>query len=88
VVPLVLWDTAEYRNLPEFGVASVTDCETGGRRTLFLRKNFRDRIIQSFEDRRVALEQTFLRYDMPPLFIEDGFNADALTEYFYQFVAA
>lgn len=88
VVPLVLWDAAEYRNLPEFGVASVTDCETGSRRTLFLRKPFRDRILQAFEDRRKALEKLFMSFDMPPLFIEDGFNADDLTEYFYQFVAA
>ncbi|MCX7628329.1 MAG: DUF58 domain-containing protein [Methylophilaceae bacterium] len=88
VVPLVLWDSAEYRNLPEFGVASVTDCETGARRTLFLRKHFRQRILQAFEERRAMLERLFLRFDMPPLFIEDAFDADALTEYFYQFVAA
>lgn len=88
VVPLVLWDAAEYRSLPEFGVASVTDCETGARRTLFLRKHFRERILQSFADRRVALEKLFMSLDMPPLFIEDGFEADDLTEYFYQFVAA
>ncbi|OIQ81417.1 hypothetical protein GALL_368190 [mine drainage metagenome] len=88
VVPLVLWDGAEYRNLPEFGVASVTDCETGARRTLFLRKSFRTRIMQSFEARRTALEKLFMSFDMPPLFIEDGFEPDDLTEYFYQFVAA
>lgn len=88
VVPLILWDAAEYRNLPDFGIASVTDCETGARRTLFLRKNFRERILQAFEDRRTALEKLFMRFDMPPLFIEDGFEADDLTEYFYQFVAA
>ena len=88
VVPLVLWDGAEYRKLPEFGVASVTDCESGIRRTLFLRKSYRARIMQSFEDRRVALEKLFMRFDMPPLFIEDGFDANDLTEYFYQFVAA
>jgi uncharacterized protein (DUF58 family) len=88
VVPLVLWDAAEYRNLPEFGVASITDCETGMRRTLFLRKHFRERILQSFADRRSALEKLFMSLDMPPLFIEDGFEADDLTEYFYQFVAA
>ncbi len=88
VVPLVLWDSAEYRNLPEFGVTSITDCETGARRTLFLRKDYRDRIVQSFEARRDALEKLFMRFDMPPLFIEDGFDADDLTEYFYQFVAA
>jgi uncharacterized protein (DUF58 family) len=88
VVPLVLWDAAEYRNLPKFGVASVTDCETGARRTLFLRKSFRERILQAFSDRRVTLEKLFMSFDMPPLFIEDGFEADDLTEYFYQFVAA
>jgi len=88
VVPLILWDAAEYRSLPEFGVASVTDCETGARRTLFLRKHFRERILQSFADRRTALEKLFMSLDMPPLFIEDGFEADDLTEYFYQFVAA
>jgi uncharacterized protein (DUF58 family) len=88
VVPLVLWDAAEYRNLPEFGIASVTDCETGARRTLFLRKNYRERILQAFEDRRSALETLFMSVDMPPLFIEDRFEADDLTEYFYQFVVA
>ncbi|MDR2219143.1 MAG: DUF58 domain-containing protein [Methylobacillus sp.] len=88
VVPLVLWDTAEYRKLPEFGIASVTDCETGSRRTLFLRKHYRERILQAFEDRRDALEKLFMSVDMPPLFIEDAFEPDDLTEYFYQFVAA
>ena len=88
VVPLALWDAAEYRNLPEFGIASVTDCETGARRTLFLRKNYRERILQAFEDRRSALEKLFMSVDMPPLFIEDRFEADDLTEYFYQFVVA
>lgn len=88
VVPLILWDSAEYRSLPEFGVASITDCETGARRTLFLRKSYRERILKAFEERRAALEQLFMRFDMPPLFIEDGFEPDDLTEYFYQFVAA
>lgn len=88
VVPLVLWDAAEYSNLPQFGIASVTDCETGARRTLFLRKKFRERILQSFAERRGALEKLFMRFDSPPLFIEQGFDASALTDYFYQFVAA
>jgi uncharacterized protein (DUF58 family) len=88
VVPLILWDGAEYRHLPEFGIASVTDCESGAKRTLFLRKHLRERILQAFEERRLALEKLFMAYDMPPLFIEDTFEPDDLTEYFYQFVAA
>jgi uncharacterized protein (DUF58 family) len=88
VVPMVLWDAAEYQNLPEFGVASVTDCETGTRRTLFLRRSYRERILKAFAERREVLQRLFMSCDMPPLFIEDGFEPDDLTEYFYQFVAA
>jgi len=84
----VLWDSSEYKTLPEFGIASVTDCETGAKRTLFLRKDLRARIVQSFEDRRKAIHALFMRFDMPPFFVEDQFDADALTEYFHQFVAA
>jgi uncharacterized protein (DUF58 family) len=88
IVPVVLWDAAEYRNLPEFGIASVTDAESGARRTLFLRRGYRERIQKAFELRRQRLTQLFMSFDMPPFFVEERFDPDALTEYFYQFVAA
>jgi hypothetical protein len=88
IVPMVLWDSAEYRNLPEFGITSVADSETGARRTLLMRKELRDKIVDSFEARREAIYNTFMRFDMPPFFVEGDFDADAMTEYFYQFVAA
>ncbi len=88
VVPVVLWDGAEYRNLPEFGITSVTDSESGARRTLFLRRGYRERILRAFEERRDTLHKLFMRYDMPPFYVEESFSADAMTEYFYQFVAA
>jgi hypothetical protein len=88
IVPIVLWNAAEYKNLPEFGITSVTDSETGEQRTLFLRRDMRSKIIESFNERRAAIEALFMRYDMPPFFVEDNFEADGLTEYFHQFVAA
>jgi uncharacterized protein (DUF58 family) len=88
VIPIVLWNSSEYKSLPEFGITSVTDSETGEQRTLFLRKELRASIIESFEARRAAIEALLMRYDMPPFFVEDTFDADALTEYFHQFVAA
>lgn len=88
VVPIVLWNSSEYKSLPEFGITSVTDSETGEQRTLLLRKELRASIIESFEARRSAIEALFMHYDMPPFFVEDTFDADALTEYFHQFVAA
>lgn len=88
IVPVVLWDADEYTSLPEFGITTVTDPETGMKRTLFLRKEYRDRIIAAFEARREAIYKLFMQFDMPPFFVEGEFDADALTEYFHQFVAA
>lgn len=88
IVPIVLWDDDEYKNLPEFGIASITDPETGNKRTLFLRKSYRDRIIDAFETRKQTIIQSFVQFDMPPFFVQDKFDADDLTEYFYQFVGA
>jgi len=88
IIPVVLWDTAEYTDLPEFGIANVTDPETGTKRTLFLRKDYRNRILESFANRRKAIEDLFLRFDMQPFFVTNQFDADALSEYFHQYVAA
>jgi uncharacterized protein (DUF58 family) len=88
IVPVVLWDSSEYTDLPEFGITNVTDPETGAKRTLFLRKTYRDQILQSFADRRAAIKALFSRYDMEPFFVENQFDADLLTDYFHQYVAA
>jgi uncharacterized protein (DUF58 family) len=88
IVPIVLWDSSEYSDLPEFGITNVTDPETGVKRTLFLRKSYRDRILKSFTGRKTAIENLFLRYDMQPFFVENSFDADQLSEYFHQYVAA
>jgi uncharacterized protein (DUF58 family) len=88
IIPVVLWDTAEYKDLPEFGIANVVDPETGMKRTLLMRKDYRERIMQSFADRRKRIEDLFLQFDMQPFFVENSFDADDLTEYFHQYVAA
>jgi uncharacterized protein (DUF58 family) len=88
IIPVVLWDTAEYSDLPEFGIANVTDPETGSKRTLFLRKAYRERILDSFAERRKAIEDLFLRFDMQPFFVTNQFDADLLSDYFHQYVAA
>ena len=88
VVPIVLWDSSEYINLPEFGITSVIDSESGEKRILFLRKDMRAQIIAGFETRRAQINALFMKYNMPPFYVEGDFDADALTEYFHQFVAA
>ncbi|KQT37623.1 DUF58 domain-containing protein [Methylophilus sp. Leaf414] len=86
IVPIVLWNSTEYKDLPEFGVTSINDPETGERRTLFLRASYRQRILDTFAARRQAIEDMFMKFDMQPFFVEDQFDADMLTDYFHQYV--
>ncbi len=86
IVPVVLWNSSEYKDLPEFGVTSINDPETGERRTLFLRASYRQRILDTFAARRQAIEDMFMKFDMQPFFVEDRFDADLLSDYFHQYV--
>ncbi|HSI45265.1 MAG TPA: DUF58 domain-containing protein [Methylophilus sp.] len=86
IVPVVLWNSTEYKDLPEFGITSINDPETGERRTLFLRASYRQRILDTFAARRQAIENIFIKFDMQPFFVEDTFDADLLSDYFHQYV--
>ena len=88
IVPVVLWNSTEYKNLPEFGITSINDPETGERRTLFLRGSYRQRIFEAFAARRQAIQDMFMKFDMQPFFVEDQFDADLLSDYFHQYVTA
>jgi uncharacterized protein (DUF58 family) len=88
VIPLVLWDAQEYRQLPRLGLSTIIDPETGTQRTLLFRRELRERFELAFAERRAMLEALFLRYEIPPCFIDDAFDAEALTEYFHQFSAS
>lgn len=87
VVPIVIWDPQEYKNLPKFGFSTITDPETGEIRTLFFREALRKKFEQAFIERRRQLQALFLRYQSPPCFVEDRFQAEKITEYFQQFSA-
>lgn len=87
VIPVVLWDMEEYRALPDFGFSTIIDPESGQQRMLFFRPALKVRFEVLFAERKAALESLFLRYDAPPYFVENGFDATALSAYFYQFSA-
>lgn len=84
VCPIVLWDRAEYRHMPHFGIVSVQDSESGRRKTLLLRQSFNDRVKAAFESRRTWLVDVFQKNAMRPVFIEDNFDAERITEYFFE----
>lgn len=87
VVPVVLWDEREYRALPRFGFGNLIDPETGRNRVIFFRDAVRAQFQAAFAARREALEDVFERYDSPGHFIEGGFDADALSHYFEQYMS-
>jgi len=87
VVPIVLWDTKEYRRLPRFGFGTLIDPETGMNRTVFFREALREKFQAAFEARRKALEDLFLKFDSQPLFMESEFSAEAMTQYFDQYMS-
>ena len=82
VVPVVLRDSAE-GIAPRFGIARILDAETGAERTLLLRPSLARRLQQSVAARCEALKRCCASFGLKPLFIEDRFEADAVTRHFY-----
>lgn len=83
VVPIVLWDRAEFEALPSFGLALLEDPESGRRRTLLLRPRLKERIAAAYAARRESLRRRLLDRGTRPFFLVGDFNADALSEFFY-----
>lgn len=84
VVPLVLWDQQEYSDLPNWGVVKFADMEQRKARTLFMRPTLKQRIIEAFEQRKKQLQHCFRTFGCEPLFIEKGYRAELMTNYFLQ----
>jgi uncharacterized protein (DUF58 family) len=82
VVPVVLRDSAE-AVAPRYGIARIYDPETATERVLLLRPALSRRLQQSVADRAKALNARCAGFGVAPLIIEDRFEADAVTRYFY-----
>jgi uncharacterized protein (DUF58 family) len=82
VVPLVLWDSAEFSDLPTWGWARVRDMETGGERSLFLRPRLVESIKSAYAKRHARITALCRRAGArTPFFIHDQFNAELLTHH-------
>jgi len=83
VVPIVVWDASEFSLDAERGLLHVADPETGQRRAVWWRPRLRDRWLAERDARRERLRQLFRRHHLRPLFVEAGFDADAVTRHFH-----
>jgi len=84
VVPLVLWDNKEYRDLPRWGVMKLADLERGKTRTLWMRPALNKKIQAAYAQRKRRLQHCFRSFGCEPLFLEDGYRADSVSQYFLQ----
>ncbi len=82
VVPVVLWQPAEFTLSATRGLARVREPESGIERWLWWRPALRDRWQAAARARREALLALCRRRRLAPLFIEGAFDADAVTRHF------
>ena len=83
VIPVILWDRAEYERLPKFGFVRVIDYETQEQRSLLLRPSVRARIQQHWQQRRDQINVMLAKHGCRPLLLTDRFNPDDVTAYFF-----
>lgn len=87
VVPVVLWEEKEFNKLPKFGFGAMVDPETGLNRTIFFRTAVRDSFIAAFAERKQALENLFIEFDSPALFMGADYKAETISNYFEQYMS-
>jgi len=83
VLPLVMWDAQEFHLSAQRGLVQVQDPESGRRSLVWWRPALRVRWQQALAERRAALDAVFATQRLRPLFMEDGFDADAITRHFH-----
>ena len=83
LVPVVVWDAIEFALTARSGLAHVVDPETGRRRLVWWRAALREQWREARQQRRDTLAQLFRTHRLKPLFIEGGFDADAVTRHFH-----
>ena len=83
LVPVVVWDRLEFGLSAPRGLAPVVDLESGRRRLVWWRPALREKWLAHQHAHREALMQQFGAQRLKPLFIEDGFEADAVTRHFH-----
>ena len=83
LVPVVVWDAIELTLSARFGLAHIVDPETGRQRLVGWRAALREQWREALQQRRDALLHLFRAHRLKPLFIEAGFDADAVTRHFH-----
>jgi uncharacterized protein (DUF58 family) len=80
VVPVMLRDSAEAVDLPRWGLAALTDLETGRKRLAVMRPALYERWQRDVREREAALSRLCARYARPLTRLTDRLDAEHLWE--------
>lgn len=79
VVPVVIGDTSEDLELPDWGLLELADLETGQRGTVFMRPSLKARWLEADRIRRVAIRRFALEHGRTPVTIANQLDVDAFS---------
>ena len=82
VVPVLIWDRAEFSVPKRWGLSNIVDIESGKQRTILISPSSKQRLLKAFQHRRGTLREIFLRHGLRPLELLDGFEAERVSQYF------
>jgi len=81
VIPIVLRDERETRDLPRYGLVSLADLETGQRRLLAMRPSLRAALVREAAEAAKALRALAMRYGRPPFQVMGPVDWDKFGAY-------
>jgi uncharacterized protein (DUF58 family) len=84
IVPVIVWDPAETEPPPLDGLMSLRDAESAGRHALWLRPKLRSQWREAVAERRTTLNAFFSNRGLRPFWVHGAFDADAMSEYFFE----
>jgi len=82
VVPVVLWDSSEFSDVPPWGWAQLRDMETGRDMPLFMRPSLLQRLRQGYAQRRQLLAAMCRQAGArAPFFVQDTYSAEQFSRH-------
>ncbi len=84
VIPVILPTQDALDNLPRYGWVSFNDLESGHKRSLLLRPALHDKLREAAKQHEDALLKVFAKHGVTPLRPSAPFNADQVTDYFFE----
>ena len=82
VVPILLQDPVETHAMPQAGIATVVDAETGKSKFVWMRAGLVQQLKSARQHHWQTVKETSARFGYQPFLVNGSFDSAALTQYF------